>query len=411
MATETKEATSQPAAQATNSDGKKAANVSASQLEALFKQQDEKRSAPPAADTKATGTSPEKSEQAPVKGTNESTSTAEPANAGSPEAETAKETPAAETEADGAEDGEGDQVLSPETSSTLDAATKAKIQRRIDKEVAKRKAQEARTQQLEGEVNQLKEHFAQLAQAQAPAPPPLPAQAKAPLPDIKDATALTEYRTLAKQTVRSMEAVLDREDIDWGQGEVAIPELGDKPVTKAQVKTILRNARIALEDTIPAQQEFFQQQARQAQQRTAIQTTALQKFPFLKEKDNNDVNQTLTFFQQNAPELLGSPAAAWVIGAYIKGIKALVAEESAAAAKSNGMDKPNGAKPAATKPKAPGDQAAVSTTGTTQRLNPDAMNQSAAATERLKFLQAGNATGDSAAKFLERMELMRMQRR
>lgn len=408
MATETTEVTSQPDAQATNSDGngKKAANVSASQLEALFKQRDEKRSAPPAADTKATGSSPESSEQAPAETTNDSSSAAEPADAGSKEAETSEETPAAEKEAEGTEEGEGDQVLSPETT-TLDAKTKDKIQRRIDKEVAKRKAQETRTQQLEGELNQVKEQLAQLAQAQPQAPvSPLPANSKAPLPDIKDAAALTEYKTLAKQTVRSMEAVLDREDIDWGQGEVSVPELGDKLVTKSQVKTILRNARIALEDTIPAQQEFFQEQAKQAQQRTAIQTTALQKFPFLKEKDNTDVNATLAFFQQNAPELLQSPAAAWVIGAYVKGIKAMVAEE--AAAKEKGTEKPNGtAKPAAPKPKPPGDQAAVSTTGTVQRLNPDAMGQSAAAAERLKFLKAGNATGDSAAKFLERMEQMR----
>lgn len=383
-----------PAAPTNPGDGKKTASANVSQAEAIahfIKRDSDRSAAPQTADTKATETAP----AAPVEST-ESPAAAEPVQPDSPEAESsdALEAPAApeatQTEGEAKPEGEADDVLSPE-SQQLDHKVKEKIQKRIDKEVGKRKALEAQLEQVKQQMGLL----AQQAQQVQPLAPVAPPVTTAPLPDIKDPAALVEYRNQAKQTVRWAEEVLDRDDIDQGV------TIGEKTYTKADIKAIRRNAQVALEDKIPAQQEYFQQQTQAEQKRQQVWQVASAKFPFLA-KNAPEVEQAVAFFNQNAPGVMQSPAAAWIVGAYIQGIKSLPAEQQEPA-----KEPAKDAKPAAPvikpKPKPPGDQTAITTTASAPRT-------SAAATPTVRP-PSGNQSANSAAQYLAQMDALRQQRR
>ncbi len=382
-----------PAAQ-TNGDGKQstAANVSQADVIAHFIKRDNDRSAAPqTTDTKAT-----EAQAAPAESSPKSTSVAEPAPADLPEAETpeATDTPAAspeanETEGEAEPEVKADDVLSPE-SQTLDQKTKEKIQKRIDKEVGKRKALEAQLEQVRAQQEALAAQLQQ-SQQQAATPPVAPI-ASAPLPDIKDPAALTEYRNQAKQTVRWAEEALDRDDIDQGI------QVGEKVLSKAEVKAIMRNARVALEDKIPAQQEFFQQQAQVETRRQQVWTAAVTKMPFLADKDNQEVTQTVNYLRQSNPALLSSPNAAWDVGLMILGARALMAQNKPAEEKPKAATPP----PPALKPKAPSDQTVTSTTATAPRT--------AASANPTVRQPSGNQTAQSTAQYLAAMDAARQAR-
>mgnify|MGYP003656294359 CR=1 FL=1 len=384
-------AATSPAAQ-TNGDGKQstAANVSQADVIAHFIKRDNDRSAAPqTTDTKAT-----EAKAAPAESSPKSTSVAEPAPADLPEAETpeATATPAApeanETEGEAEPEVKADDVLSPE-SQTLDQKTKEKIQKRIDKEVGKRKALEAQLEQVKSQQEALAAQLQQSQQQQAATPPVAPI-ANAPLPDIKDPASLVEYRNQAKQTVRWAEEALDRDDIDQGI------QVGEKVLSKAEVKAIMRNARVALEDKIPAQQEFFQQQAQVETRRQQVWTAAVTKMPFLADKDNQEVTQTVNYLRQSNPALLSSPNAAWDVGLMILGARALMAQNKPADA-----EKPKAAStpPPALKPKAPSDQTVTSTTATAPRT--------AASANPTIRQPSGNQTAQSTAQYLAAMDAAR----
>lgn len=387
-----------PAPTPNEGDGSKtAANVTVDQVAARLAGQAPKPTQ--TADTKAT---PAPEAEATSSPPNSEETAAEPTpteGAAEPEA---SETPSEEDKK--TPEGEEDEaVLSTETS-TLDQKTKEQIKKRIDREVVKRKQAEGQIEQLKAQVQQLQARVQQAAPAAPQQPPVAAPQAPDPLPSIKDATALAEYKKLAKQAQREAEELLDRDDIDQGV------QVGDQVRTKAEIKKMLREARMVLEDSIPQKEEYLRNQVLQEQQRQQATTIAHQKFPFLAEKDNADVGQATAFFQQNLPGVLSSPASQWFIGAYIKGIKAMVAEEQAAAkpAQTPPTEKP--APKAAPKPKPPGDQAAVSTAGTVSRLSPETAARSAlgAAFEQLKAKRGVDA--DAAATFLAKQDQLRRQR-
>lgn len=384
-------AATSPAA-STNGDARKstAANVSQADVIAHFIKRDSERSeAPQTTDTKA----PEAPE-APAESSPESPSVAEPAPADSPEAESPESTETPEGAKEGAEE-EADDVLSPE-SQTLDQKAKDiikkiqdKTKKRFNAERAKRGDVERLLAQERKEKELLTGQLQQSQQAQQNATPPVAPIANAPLPDIKDLNSLTEYRKQAKQTVRWAEEVLDRDDIDQGV------QVGEKVLTKAEVKAIKRNAQEALEDKIPAQQEYFQQQGQLAHRTQQVWQAAVQKFPFLAEKDNPEVNQTVAYLRSSNPSILASPNAAWDVGLMIMGARALAAQQS------KGDDKVKPPTPLVKpKPKAPSDQTVVSTTATSPR-------SSDAAKPALRQ-PTGNQTAQSTAQYLAQMENARM---
>lgn len=398
---DTNEAAS-PASPAVGDGSKKSSsteNVSESQAVSHFMRMEEKRAKEATANTDAeVAKAPEESGENNADGEAKQAPLTE-AEA-KPESETSEATEKEATETEAKEEGkeEADEVLSPE-SQNLDAKTKQKIQKRIDREVGKRKA-------LEDQVKQLNEKLSSLSQQQ---PVPEAAQKATPvvvgtppLPDIKDVAALKEYQKSAKETVRWAEEVLDRDDIDQGV------TIGNKEYTKAEIKAVLRNAKLALEDTIPAQQEWFQQNNQFQQQKQTFTKQAQEKFPFLADRNSAEFKWAQQFYQ-SAPWLHNLAASDFFIGAYIKGMQALQAEEKAAELAKTKSKEPEKPKVVIPKTKAPSDQAEVSSTGTPQRLTPDATSNRALGVEYEKLRAKRGVTSEDAAKFLERRDTLRQR--
>lgn len=398
--TETGAPSPAPAQAANQGDGKAktAANVSAAEAVLRFVKATEQpppESTPPTADTPATSqeaTSNDSSPAAESAPTDSPEATAETTTEGAPDSAEA-ETPTTEGEGEG--EAEADEVLSPE-SQTLDAKTKEKIQRRIDKEVGKRKAQEAKTQQLETQLQQVQSQLQELATKQAqPTQEALPSTnlPPPPLPDVKDPQALDSYKKQIKTAARNIEALLDRDDIDQGV------EFGDRKWTKVELKALMRDARVTLEDTIPEQERYFQQSAQVTNLRRQAQAAAHKEFPFLTDKAAPEQKLVQQLFQ--AVPMLNQA----INGDYLAGLMVLGEQRRqellAAKAKAEGKPAPKPA-PVIPKPKPPASQTVSSTTGAPPaRIAP---NQGRAVPK-----PEGNQTAQRAAEILRQRDLARGQ--
>lgn len=383
-----------------NGDGKKSAsgNVSASDAVAMFV----KTMTPPVEEStqQTAETSPQTEAEASQESTNETQdSAAEQSQTVTPDTESAESTETPEqtkTEGEAQTEAEvNDDVLSPE-SQQLDAKTKAKIQKRIDREVGKRKAMEA---QIEG----LKQQLGSM-QPQQTAQPVIQPDAPAPLPDIKDPASLVKYRNDVKSAVRNVEALLDSEAVET-TGRVTWQ---GQEYTKADLKAHLRAFRDTLEEQIPAQQEYFTGKARLEQQRAAATQAAIGAFPYLAERDNREVAQAHATLTSQFPGIDRQPNYAFLLGTLIEGTRALASkQQKTVASKETTQDsKAVAAKPAAqsVKPKAPSDQVAVSTIASPGR--------NAASLNRAPQAPKGNLTQDSAVAFLtQQMEARAAARR
>ncbi len=223
------------------------------------------------------------------------------------ETEDGAETEAKAETADATET-ESEEVLSPENHS-LGPRLKAKIDRRIGKEVAKRK-------ELERKVASLEALVAQPAQAEEKEVV-IHAPANVPLAEITNQTQLEQLRAQARAEVRWAEQWLD-EDIP---AEGIQTDRG--PATKRQLKEIRRNASTVLEDLIPQRESFLKSR------QTATQT-AHEKFPFLKDPTHPGYQMAQAARRDpNNAWLHGLPNADYVLGVQIKGLLALQAEEAA----------------------------------------------------------------------------------
>ncbi len=387
-----------PSAEGTGKVASTTENLSADQVVAKFMRMDSAKAKP------ATAVKEAPEAQAEEEGGDQTNADGEVEQTTPPEAEAKSESETPETEevaeTEGKEEGkdEADDVLSPETKS-LDAKTKQKIQKRIDREVSKRKTLEEQVQQLNEKLSQLSQPQTE-NQAKAPVQAEIPPVGKAPLPDIKDPTQLVEYRKSAKETVRWAEEILDRDDIDSGV------QIGEKEYSKSEIKAILRNAKTALEDTIPAQAEWFQQQAAFSQQKTTLTQQAHQKFPFLADRNSPEYKQAQEMYR-SAPWLHNLAASEWFLGAYIKGMSVLMAEEKAAQAKTAKKEPEPKAKVTIPKGRPPGDQTEATSSGTSQRLTPEAGSQRAVTVEFDKLRAKKGVTAEDAARFLEHRDSLR----
>jgi predicted oxidoreductase (fatty acid repression mutant protein) len=182
-------------------------------------------------------------------------------------------------------------------------------------------------------------------------------------------------------------------------------QIGDKTYTKSEIKTVLRNARKALDDTIPAQREYFGQVNQFVQQKQNVTKLAHEKFPFLTDRNSEEYKAAQAMYQQS-PWLHNLAASEMFIGAYLKGMKALVAEEKAA---SESKAKPKDEKPKLTIPKGkpPGDQSLVTTVGTPARLSPESRDSKAVRAQFDQLLGKRGVTADDAAKYLEQLDSVR----
>lgn len=244
--------------------------------------------------------------------------------ADSPEAETEQESEDSEPSSDDGKEAESedegkekaDEVLSKEQSN-LDDKTRQKIQKRIDREVGKRKALETQLKQLTEKLNSVTQSPPQPAATQQAAP--VVPVGNAPLPEIKDMAGLVDYAKKAKETKEWAEEVLDRDDIDQGV------QIGDKTYTKGDIKAVLRNARKALEDTIPSQKEYFNQVGQFVNHKQNVTKLAHEKFPFLTDRNSEEYKAAQAMYQQS-PWLHNLAASEMFIGAYLKGMKTLAAD-------------------------------------------------------------------------------------
>lgn len=255
-------ATLPPASTTQPSNERQSANVSVSQLAKQF-------AAEPAAQPAENTPAAQAVETAPS-----------PQESVNPESVEALVPEVAEAQADAAPEPEVDEVLSHNTSFTPEQ--QAIFNKRLGKEVAKRKALEA-----------------ELAEAKAPRPEMqnLPPVVVAPTPEqpLANITDLGQLQKLSNET-RQIK-YLAEEALDTEGVETTGAQIGDKIYTKSQLQAIRRNATRQLEEAVPARQDFLLL-------RGQLDQKALRDFPYLANKQSPEAQQAVA--------ILRNPAYAWL---------------------------------------------------------------------------------------------------
>ena len=257
-----------------------------------------------------------------------------------PDQNTAPEAPVTEAESE---------VLSQDAEQ-LPPDLQDKIDKRIGKEVAKRKTLEDQLAIQREELEKLKAIAAQPQEAPSQAAPTVidPSQ---PLSHVGTIEALNAEHKQAKEVIRAAEAMLDQ--FDSGVDSV---DYQGTAYSKAQVKQILRNAKVTVEDLIPQRYQFLQG-------RDGWRARAHEEFPFLKDKTTKEY-QLVESARRNYPIIAALPDADYVLGLAVEGIKAVEARKAAAAK--------SAPKPAA---KAPASQVATSATSARSRVADDSVQR------------------------------------
>lgn len=374
--------TTQAASPASNGDENKSDNISLGQAAAmLFAKQQRAETKPETAP--AEDAAPEA--ETPTEETTPSAESAE-ATAEPSESETSKqdETPVEE-------ETEEKEVLSKK-SSDKETRIREKVQKRVDEEVAKRKALEERIASLESVLKKAETEKAN----PPPAPAPMP-KSNLPLAEHNTLQSLQTYRQQAKEAARWAKDQLLRDDIADGV------QLGDQVLTKAQITEVLRKSEIALEDHIPAREQFLLAKMEAAK-------TASQMFPFLNDPKSEDYQTAVQAYRLN-PWLQDLPNADFIVGVQIEGLKALKAKQQAAAqppkepVKEAPKEKPKPKPIIANRPA--GDQAAVSSNTTSVRAPSTSNAKNALDMQREKLRTKGAVSASEAAALLLRSEQLK----
>lgn len=325
------------------------------------------------------------------------------APAASAEAETV-ETPPAETTANADEPAASettapaDEVLSP---ATQDEKLKAKVQKRINEEVAARKKAEGQIAMLEARLAQLTSNPAAETATQTPAgqrpagnvPLSIPNQ---PLGEIQDLAALNQHTKLAKDAMRWAEDTLENPrawknktevDSEGNETTTRITTIGKDTYDEAQIRAIRREAKIALEDHIPARRDFLNS-------RQSAQKTAHESYPFLKDKTAPDYQLAQSMLRD--PWVQMRPDAEWIVGTQIMGMRALESQRTAA----KKTAEPVKPKTPAARPSS--DQSAVSASGSPSRVSQESGQRLAQQSARKELVAKGGVTAAEAAAFLQR---------
>ena len=310
---------SQPAAQATKSDGKQ--NVSVDSLAAMLMRGEQPAKEEPK--EVATQTPPQEEK---IETTEQQSASTEAVETEQPEVETEEEA--------------HEEVLSQDKG--LSPELQDKVNKRIGKEVAKRKALEESLEALKAEIETIK--ASQSEEVNALQTAPIYASPTDPLAHINDAVGLqNEYRE-AKEIMRIAEDALDTEGVENGY------EFQGQRYTKQQLKTIMREARRTIEDRIP-------QRAQVLQKRDSYIKAAEETFSWAKDKTSKEYKQAVALMKQD-PRLATSVDGLYAAGIYLKGLHAIEAEKAAAS-------KP---KPA---PRAPASQVAAPSSSAKARTSSD----------------------------------------
>ena len=201
---------------------------------------------------------------------------------------------------------ETDEVLSPEAHS-LDPKLQAKIDRRIGKEVAKRKEMETKMAALE----------ARLAQQ--------PAEVEKEVHVPVTATPLAEYDTLEKLTAYKDNLatdIIEAEGLLYGDFPADGLETKWGKLHKNQLITMLTEAKKIERSASPAREKFLTTRSQVAQ-------TAQEKFSFLKDPSHPGYLMAKQALREN-PILNNYPNRDYLVGMIVKGQLAMQAEEGTA---------------------------------------------------------------------------------
>lgn len=374
MATETVPVAPQPAPDAQPSGGTEKTGAANSTVSSYAQSLVRKEVAQQQAQTSAKESAPEVTEPA-----TEESATPAPEETQVPEAEAKTETtPEAEKPAEGETEVEADEVLSHETK--LDPKIQERINKRIGREVVKRKALEAEVEQLRRQVMTPPEE--KITSVTVPVP------ANMPLADVPDITGLNEVVRQAKAAQRAAEELLDREDINEGV------QVGDRKYSKAELKGIIRDTRVTLEDHVPMRERFLADQ-HQARQKT------LEEFPYLRNRASPEYMEHQAALKAN-PWLLAQPNADWIVAVQLRGVKAIEAEKAAAR-------KPVDKK-LAPKPKPAGDHAIVTSDASATRVPVNTLNNQARQAAS-KVLDGKRGVGaKDFAEYLRQTEINKLSR-
>ena len=300
-----------------------------------------------------------------------------PAETTTEESTPAEDSPTAEGET------EADSVLSQKSS--LDPKLRDKIQRRINEEVAKRKVLEARLTDMDTSLKRLESE-----KVNPPPAPHVPHRGTTVLAEINDFTSLLKLQKDAKEAMRWAEDHLDNDEL--GEGVV----VGEEVYDRARLKSIVKNARITLEDKVPARQQFLTSRQQLSQQ-------AVNLFPFLTDKTSPDYQMALQAYRQN-PWLEDLPNADFIIGVQVEGLKALKAREEL---KSKATEKPKVKAPVS---KPSGDQTVMPTSSSGSRVTVQSGVKAALQAERTRILKQGTVSANEASAMLLRSEMLRNTR-
>jgi hypothetical protein len=227
-----------------------------------------------------------------------------------------KEEPA--TEADSAEEPEESEDAAAEEPAG-EEVTKDKVQRRIDKLVAKQREAEEKAQAATSELEQLKTAKADLeAQLNQTSRPVLSPTADNPLADVDSDDAL-------QQRIQNAQAVRRWALQNTDGATIKQPDGSEKYIEPAEVKDYLVKADDILTIHVPARKEWL------AQREPAVQA-AKSMFPDLF-KEGSQLNQAYKATIKSAPDLLKIPQHEYWIGLALYGEQALMAKQQTEAAK------------------------------------------------------------------------------
>lgn len=296
-------------------------------------------------------------------------------------AEVQAETPAEETTEETA-----DEALSK--SNSLTPEQQAIVDKRIGKAVAKQRKAERDAAELKLRIAELEQKVTQpAAQTEQPAIVPLPVGAP-PLANINTVEGLVKLQSEAKEAVRFAEDALE-----------VIRDGGAPPTgwDKTSIREVMKNAKLTLEDQIPARAKFLMDQQK-------AQAEAHARFPWMKDRAAPEYAQAQAIYNRH-PYLRNIPEGDLHVALLIKGMNATLAEEAAAKA---AAAKPKG--PATAKPKPTGGQATITTDASAPRVSSSVVARAQSSAERENLSKQGGVTAKGFASFLAKQETLRNQR-
>ena len=222
------------------------------------------------------------------------------------------------TEADSAEEPEDSEDAAAEEPAG-EEVTKDKVQRRIDKLVAKQREAEEKAQAASAELEQLRSAKADLeAQLNQTSRPVLTPTADNPLADVDSDEAL-------QQRIQNAQAVRRWALQNTDGATIKQPDGTEKFIEAAEVKDYLVKADDILTIHVPARKEWL------AQREPAVQA-AKNMFPDIF-KEGTALNQAYKATIKQAPDLLKIPQHEYWIGLALYGEQALMAKQQTEAAK------------------------------------------------------------------------------